>query len=626
MESNVQLKINAINQLRLLRASTFKDKLCFLDEDIQNAQRAKAREFRVYVEYGKSKVIIQNNGNILDNPQALFSIAESGWDDEVKTTENPFGTGFFSNITVSNYIEIYSGNKHIIFDVENMINTNNTDIQVEETDENFEGFKLILNNFDFETASRWDIEGRVKILGNYVHELDVYFNDALIEKKDLTQGNDSSFQTQVEQDDLKGWLALSNNWFSNKLNIFYKGRLVTEMDDFPYVRGDLHISDKTLNLTSPDRKDIIRDKKLSEFKELIKIYLEDISNDALLKGDEEDIENYSSAISYYADKSKIKKLIKFATFDSKNQKDLEYLHGIYSAKIKNPQINNIKEYVLYLEKEERKKREESENNENEIKEDIESDIEIKKQAPEAKGVVHHESYHSRGSDGEYHSAYTERPEIKEEDLIERRGELLVISNEPTFWMSFNDIEKQEYRLNIAKHYNLKIIVARNKVEEEILKSMKTTDNILHISELKEEVDVKAILSNRELSIQEQRASMILDMISRQILDQDHNLFVIGDLMITKVIKVDSIDEENELVEDSVTVIKNPETKEIYIDRSIIDKSHLKEHLGEELELGDYKFILANLMNIVEEVSLLNLNSDNKDKTCNKILNALSRAI
>ena len=46
----VELKVNVINQLKLLRQSTFKDIYCFLDEDIQNAQRAKATEVRVTVD------------------------------------------------------------------------------------------------------------------------------------------------------------------------------------------------------------------------------------------------------------------------------------------------------------------------------------------------------------------------------------------------------------------------------------------------------------------------------------------------------------------------------------------------------------------------------------------------
>jgi hypothetical protein len=618
MSDNVQLKINAINQLKLLRASTFKDKLCFLDEDVQNAQRAKASEIKVYAEYGNDSIVIENNGKVLDNPQSLFSIAESGWDDETKASENPFGTGFFSNITVSNYIEIFSGNKHIIFDVEQMINTQNTDIFVEEVDDVFQGFKLILHNFDFETASYWDIKERVELLGKYIHELDIYFNDNLMKKKDLTEGDDCVFQSTIEQEDLNGWLSLYSGWSSNNINIFYKGRLVTNLD-FSYVRGDLHISDKTLNLTSPDRKDIIKDEKLSEFKQLIKLYIEDLCNNALLNGDETDVETYANAISYYADKEKVKHLVRFATFDSKQEDDIEYLKGIGTAKLKNPSINNLKEYVLFLNQECLKEKQQDKTTE----EDVKIHIEIKNKPKEAKGIIKHEGYVDRGSD-EYHEAYIEKPGIDENDLVEKKGELLVVSNEPTFWMTFNDITQYEYKFNTAKHYKLKIIIARNKVEEELLKSLKYSDNILHISELKEKVEINATLSNTDLSLEEQRATMLFNMISKEIFQQNHNLFVIGDVMVTKKISVESLKEENELIEDNITVVKNEESKEIFIDRSTLQKHHLEQNLNEELNLNDYKFILANLKNIAKEIDLLAI--ANESKAINLILEALSNAI
>lgn len=69
MSNPVEIKVNVINQLKLLRQSTFKDKLSFLDEDIQNAQRAKATEVKVTVDYNKDKVTIENNGKILLIPR-----------------------------------------------------------------------------------------------------------------------------------------------------------------------------------------------------------------------------------------------------------------------------------------------------------------------------------------------------------------------------------------------------------------------------------------------------------------------------------------------------------------------------------------------------------------------------
>ena len=172
--NNVEIKVNIINQLKLFKMSTFKDLLCFLDEDIQNAQRAKAKNIKI--NYNDHKLTIENDGEILDDPQKLFSIAESGWDNTIVKNENPFGIGFFSNIVVSDYIEIYSGNKYIIFDVNNMINSGNTQLEVLENNEFVNGFKLVLNDikkdiYDFE------IEERLQLLANNIHELTIFFNN-----------------------------------------------------------------------------------------------------------------------------------------------------------------------------------------------------------------------------------------------------------------------------------------------------------------------------------------------------------------------------------------------------------------------------------------------------------------
>lgn len=347
----VELKVNVINQLKLLRQSTFKDIYCFLDEDVQNAQRAKATEVKVTIDRYENKVIIENNGNILTNPQALFSIAESGWDENVRSSENPFGMGFFSNITVSNLINVHSGNTYITFDVEKMIATSNTEIEVEELDDYYDGFKLVLNNFDFETANSWDIEERVKILGKYVHELDIYYNGELVEKKDLTEGDDSEYQFSIEDNDCSGWIALAGNYsWGDNVNIFYKGRLVSKLENFPYLKGDLHVSDKTLNLTSPDRKDIIKDEKLNAFRDLVKLYVEEYCNSLLTKGIE-DINNYSSCIGYYVNKKNVKNLIKFMTFKSNNEEDIKYLKGVAVARRKDKNIDSFKGYELFLRKE-----------------------------------------------------------------------------------------------------------------------------------------------------------------------------------------------------------------------------------------------------------------------------------
>lgn len=587
----VELKVNVINQLKLLRQSTFKDIYCFLDEDVQNAQRAKATEVKVTVDRWEEKtVIIENNGNILTNPQALFSIAESDWDEEVRNSENPFGMGFFSNITVSNLINVHSGNTYITFDVEDMISTNNTEIKVEEIDEYYDGFKLILRNFDFDTASSYDIQERVEVLGKYIHELDIYYNGELIEEKDLTEGDGSKYQLTVDDENYKGWIALGNNYsWGNNVNVFYKGRLVAPLEGLPYLKGDLHVSDKTLNLTSPDRKDIIKDEKLNVFKKVITEHVEKYCTSLLVNG-EENISDYASCFGYYVNKKNVKNSIKFMTFKSKSEDDIKYLKGIAIARGKNKDIKSFTGYEIYLKKDAAKQNEQ-------IVDEVTINPKLQTEPEDANGRVYHEASNSH-KDG-----YVEVPEIKQEDLTEKYGSLIVDSSEPTFYISFDEVEKYEYKLNVVKHYDLKIIVSRNNVETSILKSMKESDNVLHISELKEEVLVRGYLTNTELSTKESRALMIFDMISR-ILGFDHNVFAIGDLMVTKTVTVESIGVEEEMIEPNVVVLKDALNDKVYVDRSIINKNKLRNDTDANLDISDYQFILANFKDMMKEVSLV----------------------
>lgn len=587
----VELKVNVINQLKLLRKSTFKDIYCFLDEDVQNAQRAKATEVKVTVDrWGEGTVTIENNGNILTNPQALFSIAESDWDEEVRNSENPFGMGFFSNITVSNLINVHSGNTYITFDVEDMISTNNTEIKVEEIDEYYDGFKLILRNFDFDTASEYEIQKRIEVLGKYIHELDIYYNGELVEEKDLTEGDGSKYQFSVDDENCKGWIALGNNYsWGNNLNVFYKGRLVAPLEGLPYLKGDLHVSDKTLNLTSPDRKDIIKDEKLNVFKKVITKHVEKYCTSLLVNG-EENISDYTSCFGYYVNKKNVKNSIKFMTFKSKSEDDIKYLKGIAIARGKNKDIKSFTGYEIYLKKDATKQNEQ-------IVNEVTINPKLQTAPEEANGRIYHEASNSH-SDG-----YIEVPEIKQEDLMEKRGSLIIDSAEPTFFIGFNEVEQYEYKLNIAKHYDLKIIVSRNEVETSILKSMKESDNVLHISELKEEITVRGYLSNTELSIKESRALMIFDMISR-ILGFDHNVFAIGDLMVTKSVSVESIGVEEEMVESNIVVLKDELNDKVYVDRSIINKNKLRNDTDTNLDIFDYQFILANFKEMMKQVALV----------------------
>lgn len=590
--NNVELKVNVINQLKLFKQSTFKDVLCFLDEDIQNAQRAKATEVRVTTDrYGENKkLIIENNGAVLDNPQSLFSIAESGWDNSVKQSENPFGMGFFSNITASSKIEIYSGTKYILFDVDKMIATNDPQLEVQETDEYYDGFKLILNNFDYDNIYGFQIKERLERLGKYIHELDIYYDGELQEKMNLTEeGENYIFSTKIEDENMQGWIAIYSNYgFDSEISIYYKGRFVSKLEGYPYLKGDLHISDKVLNLTSPDRKDIIKDDKYKEFKNIIDLYIEQLANESFQYGEEDEIQQYSEAINRYINKKELVSKTKFSVFDDADK--IKYLQDIAKVKRNKKNINTFKDYNGYLDKQ---KSTQSES----IFDEVIIEESMKSTIPEAKGVIFHPSSTS------YSDSSIEKPKINENKLKEKDGILLVNNEDIIFWMGFDEIEDFEGKFNILNHYGIKLIVARNKIEKEMLKGLSQEFKIYHISELREDVTFKSTISNTELNKKENRALMIFEMISRMF-EKDHNLFAIGDVMTTKTVEVKGTNIKNEIIDEDVVIIKDTKADKVYVDRSIIDLSSIDESLDEKLTLKDVQFILMNLDNISESMEML----------------------
>lgn len=599
---NLELKINALNQLALLKNSTFKDKLCFLDEDIQNAQRAKAKTFKVCFE--EQNIIIENDGEILENPQCLFSIAESGWDDEIKQNENPFGTGFFSNIGICDSIDIYTGYKHIVFDVNTMLKNQDSSVYSEKSDEYYSGFKLILNKVN---VGYYDVRSRVEKLGNYVHELDVYFEGSLIEKKDLIQSQNKEFEILVDDIGVKGSLYITQS-FNSEINLFHKGRLIKTLGDVWYIKGDLHLDGLILNLTSPDRKDIIKDSKYSEFKQLIKMYIKEMCTKAAINGNSEAVAKYEEGISFYISSDDVKNEMKFSSLSSTNKKEIGYLEGIaISQKSKNKDVE--KEYLLMIDEIGKKE------TLKETDDEIETYISVESTPKKAKGI-----YTTSGS---YSSGVEICPEIKKDDIS--KGKILKeYGDDIIFWMELDKVLQYEKQFNIMRHYNLKTIIAKNKIEADVLREIsKESSNINHISELKEEIEVIANLSNTTLKPREQRAEKLFNMIFENLGIGDV-LLLVGDLMIKKKVYLSGTT-QSYIIDDDVVAVADINNYSIMMDRVAIDGFNLLSNTDELLNLDDYKFILANYKLIAHEVSLLN-ESYSIEKVESDIIKMLANAL
>lgn len=98
------------NQNRLIE--TFRHaftQASMLGELLQNARRAKARHIHITAE--GDTLTVSDDGEGIANLQALICIAESGWDEELKARENPFGIGVLSTLYFARSLRVHSLDK-----------------------------------------------------------------------------------------------------------------------------------------------------------------------------------------------------------------------------------------------------------------------------------------------------------------------------------------------------------------------------------------------------------------------------------------------------------------------------------------------------------------------------------
>lgn len=77
-----------------------------LGELLQNARRAGATQVSVSFDAGTKTITVEDDGIGISDLQDLLTAAKSGWEEETKHTEHPFGLGFLSTLYVCTAIEI----------------------------------------------------------------------------------------------------------------------------------------------------------------------------------------------------------------------------------------------------------------------------------------------------------------------------------------------------------------------------------------------------------------------------------------------------------------------------------------------------------------------------------------
>lgn len=557
---NVEIKVNIVNEMRKIRSTVYGDRLAWVDELIQNTQRAKATEVHIQVEW--DKVIVQDNGGGCDNPQVLFEKSESGWDESINS-QNPFGEGFFSTIMVADKITVRSVGFESIFDVEKMFRENTIDCIEVKGSSRRSGFIVILENLNDEYRE-WSVQQRVKETAQYIKGTKFYLNGELIEHKDFTDTDGSKFSMQIDNEVATGWIrpfrwgGEYDGYGGDEYKLFAQERLVKEMS-LSGVDGVVLAKENKIDLRSPDRKDVIYNEKRTKFDEVMKAEVKKVYLDVVQNGSDKDLDKYAELVDRYVPVEEYEKYLRFIY--TTDMEDFKKILEIIKEKEKEEETVNFDEIAEMVEME---------------KQEMVEELEVRNEERE---TIDYEESQSNNNETEV--------------VVRTGGEIR--NNKATFYVRKKDIEIYQDKLALAEYHKTPVIIIRNKLEERVVENKQ---GFYHIDELKEKVELSAQLKKvGAVDEVEERAMWLFEVLSKG-LGFANNIFRIGDMTVYK---------ETKVAEDTVTKEEEPALaiargQEIYIDRSCLRKEKLTVSKSNRITNADRSFIVNNMETIAHELA------------------------
>lgn len=116
--TTMKMQINETKLIEDMRLA-FTDKYSLIREMAQNARRAKAKTIKITYNTASGYLTFENDGQPITNFQNLISVSHSGWDEETKANQRPYGLGFLSVLYAAEAdttVNIESGNKFLTID------------------------------------------------------------------------------------------------------------------------------------------------------------------------------------------------------------------------------------------------------------------------------------------------------------------------------------------------------------------------------------------------------------------------------------------------------------------------------------------------------------------------------
>lgn len=288
--TNLEIKVDVIGQMRNT-VKTFADRLCFVDELVQNAQRAGAS--RVDFRFGETSLRYQDNGPGCDDLSKVFTQSLSGWSTDVQKSDDPFGFGFFSCIVVADTIIVESHSRAARFDVAQMFRENRTDVITTGPSNLNKGFSVLLQ--DLKDLDLSEVQKRVRQVAKYV-DVKVYLDGDLCRKQSMVQ--------KTYQEECNSFSRVCKNSVFNgvlyptgygEISSYYQGREVCDIW-VDGIGGRIEVKPGQADPRCPDRKAWIENRKLWALRRKLQEYAKKVMMDVVRYGSDEEISQLSNAI------------------------------------------------------------------------------------------------------------------------------------------------------------------------------------------------------------------------------------------------------------------------------------------------------------------------------------------
>lgn len=576
----MEIKVNVINEMKKLRSTAYSDPLSWVDELMQNAQRADAS--RVDIKVTPEKFEMKDNGVGCNRPEALFEKSTTGWDESV-ASQNPFGEGFFSTLIVADKITVRSIDFEAVMNIREMFEKNTVECITVKGSPRRSGFAVKLEDLR-ENYDWFDVKARVRKLAKYM-PMNVYLDGERIESNKKFKSVDfhkqdeyGQFAIELDNEYYEGWMAPSEHW-RDDLYLYAQRREVKEIWKSGVV-GVIHAKEGQLDLRSPDRKDYISNDKSHDFLDQV---MEDIKRmwvGVVKNGSDQDLDEFAETIARYLEPEDYQEYLRFVSTDNEELEEI------------------LKELRNNKDQEEREKLDKV------MEEMGYSDLETEP------GEI--------ALDPDYidETEQASQPEIKE-----KRGNRLDDLKKNGFYVARAELTEQQEKMSLAQYHGIPVVIAKNVLEIKVLEQI-----IPHISTMNQKSKLVAKIKNAgPTDGVEKRIMYICKAISRM-LEIDEDTFIIGDVTgIKKQIVGDS-----EQSEEMAGVMALHYDGQIYLDRVSLRTEYMEASDKDRLTEIDRKFICENLETISHELAhLLYHTTDNtKDhevaqrKITHKILDSL----